>query len=142
MERRDFLKGVIGVVAGTQVPWVAQSPVYKTPTLTGQTAHRVRALHLKQSKLKLFKAVCITESGQELYAPKVSQIKVQNTNFGHCVLVTWSFVEIELKQTVNVNRVRLIDDLGAMIMERDLVDPVIGCPGDTIRLVDVTIRID
>lgn len=142
MERRDFLKGVIGVVAGTQVPWIAQSPVYKTPTLKGQIAHRVRALHLKSSTLKLFKAACVTESGQELYAPKVDKIKVQKTNFGHCVLVTWSFVDIELKQAVNINKVRLIDDLGTMVMESPLTTPVAGCPGAIVRLVVVSIKID
>lgn len=142
MERRNFLKGVLGFIAGTKVPWVAQSPVYRPLPPKAQKAHKIRALHLEQERLNLFKAVCVTDSGQELWAPKVDKVKIQTTNFGHCVLVTWSFVEIELRQTVTVNTVRLIDDLGYLIMERPIIYPVVGCPGDIIRLVEVAIKID
>ncbi|MEA1999831.1 MAG: hypothetical protein U9N61_11000, partial [Euryarchaeota archaeon] len=99
------LEGVIGVIAGTQVPWTAQSPVYKTPSRDKQLAHRVRALHLKQNKLNKFRAVCVMESRQEIFAPAVKQIRIQNTEFGHCSLVTWEFEEIELKQPVIINKI-------------------------------------
>lgn len=141
MEHRDFIKGVIGFIAGTQIPWKAQSPVYKHPSINKTLAHKIRALHLKQRNLKLFKGVCVLENGQEIYAPKVKQIKTQQTEFGHCSLVAWKFVAIELKQHVKVIKIRLIDDMGFLIVEHDLDKPIQGQPGNSIHLQDITINL-
>lgn len=141
MERREFLKDVIGLVAGTDTAWIAQSPVYRTPTADRQIAHMVRALHLKKSKLREFKGVCVTDLGQELWAPRVNKVKTYNTKFGHCVLVTWSFVPIELEQTVKVNTVKIIDDLGYLIQVCPLDGETLCFKGDTFTINDVSIFI-
>jgi hypothetical protein len=139
---QHFLKGVIGVVVGTQKPWTAQSPVYRNPSPTKKIAHQVRALHLKQNKLTKFKGVCVMESGQELIAPKVKHIKIQNTEFGHCILVAWEFEDIELKQPVKIVKLRIVDDLGFCVMDKIICPPIYGRPEDTIRLYDIQIGLD
>ncbi len=127
------VKGIIGFVTGTESPWKAQPPVYILPSLTKMLAHKLRALHLKTNKLNKFTGVCVLESGQEVCAPKVKKIRIQSTEFGHCSLVAWEFVKIDLQQQITVTSFYLIDDLGFLVA-KDLT-PLCLNPGDSIKFI-------
>jgi hypothetical protein len=141
MGKSELLIGVIGTIPDTETNWIAQSPVYKTPTSDKQLAHRVRALHLKKSKLRLFKGVCITDIGQELWAPRVDKVKVYNTKFGHCVLVTWSFIPIRLEQDINIKRIKLIDDLGYLVQDSTVEGYSFCKAKDTVSITEISIEL-
>ncbi|KKM96674.1 hypothetical protein LCGC14_1175680, partial [marine sediment metagenome] len=64
-------------------------------------------------------------TGQEIYTPRIKQIQVQTTEFGHCFSITWAFETIDICQAMTVSEMRLIDDLGILITQEKI--PEIPC---------------
>lgn len=135
------VENVIGFIVGKQTPWIAQSPAYRHPSESKMAHHKIRAMRLKQSKLKLFKVVCVLEGGQEIYAPKVKQIRSQNTEFGHCSLVTWEFFEVELQQPITIIKTRIVDDLGFLVVKHLFYSYRCCKPKDIIQLRNISISL-
>lgn len=126
MERRNFLGSVIGFVAGTQIPWKATEPTYKTPCLHKQKAHFLRAFHLKENKLKLFKGICVLDTGEEILAPPIKEIVIERTEFGHVLSIDIKFKDIKIEQKMVFVKFKLVDDLGFRFNYKRLT-PLIYC---------------
>lgn len=137
----ETIEGVLGTITGTQTPWIAQCPVYKHASAEKMFTHKLRAMHLQQNKLKHFKCIYILGTGQEILAPTIRHIQTQKTEFGHCALVTWIFESIDIKQLMTVVAIRLIDDLGVLVMKRVFPTAVFCVPSNVLTQLDFTLAL-
>lgn len=102
-------------------PWPSdQVPSYKIvqPVLD----RRIRAMHLKQNKLHHFKITCVLDTGEEIWAPDISDIQLTRTQFGHVKCIGFTFKKIKLFHPVGVETFNIIDDLGFLCVST-------SCPG-------------
>jgi hypothetical protein len=113
------LNEIIGVKPATKKPWTVQRPEYKE--LDGQEmfAHYLRALHLKRNKLNSFKCVCVLDTGEELLGPGIDTVKIYNTKFGHAHKIDIRFTPIDLRIPLTVVSLKLIDDLGFEVLQKN-----------------------
>lgn len=133
------LEGILGVIVSTQTPWIAQCPVYKHLDAEKMLAHKLRALHLNKNKLKCFRGICTLSTGQEIYIPKIKNIQIQTTDFGHCHQVTWGIESIDIKQDMILLSTHLIDDLGVLVLINILPAPISCTLGATLHLSKFTL---
>lgn len=137
----ELIEGVLGFYQYSTTPWIAQCPVYKQTSAEKMLTHKLRAMRLQQNKLKHFKCIYVLGTGQEILAPKIKHIQTQKTEFGHCALVIWVFESIDVKQHMTIVALRLIDDLGILVMKRVFPTAVFCVPNNTLDLFNFTLAL-
>jgi hypothetical protein len=138
MDRRDLLKGLLGIAIGSGIKWEAkEAPTPKMVTGDTFLAHRLRALHLPKARLETFSGIVFTDTGQQLYAPSVKNVIIKTTKFHHVQFVEWEFDEIKISKQFCLTRIKVIDDLNTCVIDHTF-NPLINCrAGDVLRLYQV-----
>lgn len=138
MDRRDLLRGLLGIAVGSGIKWEAKrAPTPKIVGASDYLAHRLRALHLSEAQLETFAAYLLTDTKQALVAPPTKKVIVKRTKFNHVHHIEWAFEDIKMEQKLTVIKMHLIDDLNVCVMNHTFA-PVVHClPKDTLRLYSV-----